>query len=367
MDNGIKLEYRVFRLLFHCNYFARRSIPLRNYLYPDTLDVTDIDVIGLRYNVDFSSTKILADCKSNVSGKAIDSKPANRILWLSGLKKFLDYDIAYLCKPHINRVMKDFALSNGIIPMDEGKLTELETKFNINDVWQGSYNIQKHSDIIEYYNRIKNNPNLNHLYWFLRIEFWALPCNLQIKRCMYYFENCFGDRDLAQHEKYLLGELYILSSISLLNICKDVYPYTRYERETWITNKMIEGLGTVDQQDKILSLIKQITEAKVEEITQQKVPIYVGGYSIPPPEYTIGLIEVVDRLLDKAEYSIEIPRFLDFFIYEYGINNSPLNRDYLSGLINENLDIIAKLAKNILRFVDPFAERRAMNKNLFDF
>jgi len=367
MDNGINLEYRVFRLLFHSNYFARRGIPLRNCFYPNTIDVTDIDVIGLRYNIDFSETKILADCKSNVSGKSTDAKPANRILWLSGLKKFLDYDIAYLCKPRFNKGMKDFALNNEIIPIDEAKLSELETKFDIKNVWQGSYNINRHSEMIDYYTKIKNNSDLNHLYWFLRIEFWTLPCNLQIKRCMHFVESCFGDRDLPQYEKYLLGELYILSSIALINICRDVYPYDQYERELWITNRMIEGLGTIDQQDKILSLIKNITETKIEEVTQQKVPIYIDGYRIPPPDYTEDLIKIIDRLLDKAEYSVEIPRFLDFFIYEYILNNSNVNKEYLSTLVNKDLNLVAKLAKNILRFVDPLAENRAMNKKIFDF
>jgi hypothetical protein len=367
MDNGILAEYRIVRLIIHSNYFARRSIPLRNYLYPDRLDITDIDVLGIRYNIDFTTTKIMVDCKSGLSGRSSDSKPANRILWLSGLKNFLNYDLAYFYKPNINPVMKDFALRNEVVPIDETKLNELEARMGLVDVWQGSYNLKMDNVMMEYYNSIKNIANLKNLYWFLRIEFWTLPCNLQLKRCMNYIERLFNEIHLSKYERYLLIELYILTTVALLNICRDTYPYTNYERELWITNKMIEGLGTIDQQGKILSLMKMICETKIEEVTGQKVPICIDGYRNQPPDYTEDLISLIGRLMDKAEYSVELPRFLDFFMFEYVFFDKDINKLYLNSFFNRDLDILAKLAKNIIKFLDPLSESREMNRKLFDY
>ena len=340
---------------------------MRNYFYPDGLDITDIDVLGIRYNVDFSTTKIMADCKSGLSGRSSDNKPANRILWLSGLKKFLDFDLAYFYKPNINHVMKDFALKNGVIPIDGVKLTELETKMGIASVWQGSYDINMHGIILDNYQHIRNISNLKNLYWFLRIEFWTLSCNLQIKRCMNYIERFFNKDSLSEYEKYLLIELYVLSTVALLNICRDAYPYTEAERELWITNKMVEGLGTIEQQGKILLLMKQICETKIEEVTGQKVPIYIDGYRNQPPDYTEDLIRLIGRLMDKAEYSIELARFMDFFMYNYILEDKEVNKLYLKILFTKDLDLIAKLAKNIIRFVDPLSGSREMNKKLIEY
>lgn len=369
MEKGIIAEYRIARLVFHNNYFARRSIPLRNYFYPDALDITDIDVLGIRYNMDFTATKIVADCKSGLSSRSSDNKPANRILWVSGLKKFLNCDIAYFYKPNINQIMKDFALKNEVIPIDDTKLDELERKTGIKDVWHGSYDINIYDIISRYYMQIKKIKDLKNLYWFLRIEFWTLPCNLQIKRCINYIERFFKKHNLTKYEEYLLIELYILSSVALLNICKDTYPYTDHERELWIVNKMIEGVGTIDQQEKILLLMKEICETKIKEVTSQNVPIYIDGYRSQPPDYTEDLIRLIDRINDKAEYSIEIPRFLDFYMYEYILSGKDQDQDsqFLNWQFTNDLNIVAKLAKNIVRFLDPLSESREMNKRFFEF
>jgi hypothetical protein len=368
MDEGTQLEYRIDRLFFHNNYFSRRSIPLKNYFYPDDIDITDIDVLGIRYSVDFSMNRIIADCKSNISLKSRDAKPANRILWLSGLKNFLNCDLAYFCKPEIKKVMKDFALKNEIVPIDYKKLEELEDKFNIKDVWEGSYDTSNYSKLVSHYNNIKISKDLSQVYWFLRMEFWVSPSNLQIKRCVNYASSSFKDKEITMpYEKYLLGESYILSSLALLNICKDTYPYTQSEREMWITNKMIEGIGTIEQQEKFLKLMRSYTQAKVEELTQQKVSITREEFKMIPPDYTKDLIELVNRFIDKAEYSIEVPRFLDFFIYEYILNSKEIDNDRLSSLFKTDVDIVAKLSKNLIKFVDPLAQERKMNTKLLEY
>ena len=368
MDEGILLEYRINRLFFHNNYFSRRGIPLKNYFYPESVDITDIDVYGIRYDIDFSKSKILADCKSNISTTSRDAKPANRILWTSGLKKFLNCNIAYFCKSRIGERMKDFALKNDVIPIDYIKLEELEDRFDIKDKWQGSYDKSNYQKIKSYYKDIKKSAKLNKLYWFLRLEFWTLPSNLQIKKCINHLYDCFKERNITSgHKTYLLCELYCLSSISLLNLCGDTYPYTKSERNRWITTKMIEGIGTIEQQDNILKIIKAYTEAKVEELTHQKTIIDFEDFKISPPEYTSDLLELINRFVDKPIYSTKIPRFIDFFVYEYVLKKKEIEKDVLNKLFQVDIDILAKLSKNLIRFIDPLASERNINEKLLAF
>jgi len=369
MDEGILLEYRIARLFFHNNYFSRRGIPLISYSFSEeSADITDIDVLGIRYNVDFSVNKIFADCKSNISPKAKEAKPVNRILWTSGLKKFLNYDIAYFCKPKINEKIKDFALKNGVIPLDYIKLEELEDRFDLNDRWQGSYDKANYQKINSYYVNIKKDSNLYKLYFFLRYLFWRVPPNHQIKRCMNLLDENFKDSQISSKYKiYLLCELYSLSAISVLNLCKETYPYTKTERDSWITNKMIEGIGSIKQQENLLRVIKSYAQAKVEELTQQKILIDFDEFKIPAPEYTGDLIDLLDRFVSKPEYSIEVPRFIDFFVYEYIMKNEEVDTEELKSLFKIDIDMLAKLSKNLIRFVDPLADERNVNEKILTY
>jgi hypothetical protein len=369
MDGGILLEYRIARLLFHNNYFSRRGIPLITYSYSEkSNDITDIDVLGIRYNVDFSVNRIFADCKSNISPKSKEAKPASRIFWITGLKKFLNYDIAYFCKPKINERMKDFALKNGIVPIDYKKLEELEDRFDLKDRWQGSYDKSNYQKINSYYNNIKKDPNLYKLYFFLRYVFWRLPPNRQIKRCINLLDENFKEIQISPKYKiYLLCELYSLSAIAVLNLCRETYSYTKTERDSWITNKMIEGIGSIKQQETLLKVIKSYAQAKVEELTQQQILIDLDEFKIPAPEYTHDLIDLLDRFVSKPEYSIEVPRFIDFFVYEYIMKNEEVNTEELKSLFKTDINMLAKLSKNLIRFVDPLADKRTVNEKILTY
>lgn len=368
MNEGALLEYRLSRLFFYNNYFTRRSLPLKNYFYPESVDITDIDVLGIKYDIDFSKKKIFADCKSNVFTSNKDAKPANRILWSSGLKNFLKCDYAYFCKPRIGERMKDFALKNDVVPIDYIKLDELEERFEITDKWQGSFDKSKYEEQKAYYKDIKKNTRLNKLYWYLRLEFWTLPAHFQVKKCINHLYDCFKERNItANYKKYLLCELYCLSSIAIINLCSNTYPYTKSERERWIITKMTEGIGTIEQQENLLRTIKAYTQAKVEELSDQKTIIDFDDLKISPPDYTKNLIELVERYVNKPSYSTNVPRFLDYFLYEYVLDNKMPNHDDLKKLFSVDLDMLAKLSKNIIRFIDPLADERMINSKLLNF
>lgn len=369
MDEGTLLEYRVARLLFHMGYFTRSRLPLKSYFYPDHVDITDIDVYAIKFNNDFNENIILADCKSGTSSKQKDSKPSNRVLWLSGLIKFLSASRGYFIKPQISDKMKDFALKNGITPLDYARLKELETQFNLMEDWRGSYSIENFKEEIDFYNEIKNkNGDMNQLYWFLRMGFWTLPSNIQIKQIMdrvqYLNIKCSFK---APHEVWLLGESTILLSIALLRFCQELFPLTEQQRNNRINVKMIEGLGTIEQQEKTLYLTHVYAASLVEQYTGKKTIIKEDEVKIPPPEYTPNLIDICSRILNEPEISIHIPRFLDFFIYEYIVSNKDLNREELELMFPVDLDILAKLSKNILRCINPDIADIGMYGKLIDF
>lgn len=367
IEEGIYLEYRTIRLFNEMGYFSRRSIPLKHYFYPESIDITDIDAYGIRWNYDFSNDIIIAQCKSGRS--KTERKSGNPILWLSGLKQLLQADRAYLIKSIISSKLLDFAINNGIIPIDVVRLNELEEQLNLSD-WKSSYDITNYKRKIDYYKKIKTRSNyVQDHYWFLVSDYWGVKTNLQIKRIINYVEKLLQNLTSIEHN-WLLIESVILFSVSLINFCHEVSPYKKEDRENYIKISMIEGIGNIEDQEKILKITKSLISAYIKEYTGESVQYNSDDVKIPPPEYTDKLIELLTRLVDKPKLSIKIPHFLDYYLYESQINGKDVEKLELEkkySCTSIELDILVKLSKNIIRFLDANADQRDIFKKLMAF
>jgi len=369
MDDGDILEYRLAKYFFHKGYVTRQSLPLKSYFYPEIFDITDIDVYAIKFDNDFSENVIIADCKSGTSPRSKDSKPLNRLFWLRGLMTFLDVNRGYFIKPRISEKIKKFASDLNIVPLDYEWLNETEARLNLINDNRGSYAIQNSDRRILFYQKIKGHPDkIEFYYWFLKLKFWTIPSNIQIKEIIrghhILMRKCSFKND---YEIWLLGESAILVSIALLRFCSELYPLSEKERERWIEIKMIEGIGSIEQQNKILDLMKSFAQEKVYETCKKRIQITEQELTITSPDYTPQLTELVSRLLAQPEISIQIPRFLDFFIYEYIINDKEVNVAELQQLFPSNLELIAKQSKNIIKFLDQDIKSKEKFNKLMNF
>ena len=85
---GTGFEYDVCQLFTEQNYFTRRSIPIRSTI---NQDITDVDVLGIKYTYPFEKKVIICDCKNKVK-----PKPFERIFWTKGLGEYVGVDDEYI-------------------------------------------------------------------------------------------------------------------------------------------------------------------------------------------------------------------------------------------------------------------------------
>lgn len=369
MDEGDSLEYRIGRYFFHKGFVTRQSIPLKTFFYPELYDITDIDVFAIKFDNDFNEKIIIADCKSGTSPKSKESKPVNRIFWLRGLMTFLNVNQGYFIKPRIPERIKKFALDLKIIPLDYEWLNETESRMSLTNDNRGSYSITNIDQLSSFYQKIRIHPDrIEFFYWFLRFKFWTLPSNIQIKEIMrghsILMKKCSFKND---YDIWMLGESTILLSIGLLKFCSELYPLSEKERERRIELRMIEGIGTIEQQNKILDLMRVFAQEKVFETCKKRIQISEKELTIEPPVYTRQLIELVSRLLEQPDVSIQTPRFLDFFIYEYILHEKEVNLAEIQQIFPQNLDLIVKQSKNIIKFLEPDIKNNEKFSKLMDF
>ncbi len=369
-DEAIELEIRTVRLLFHLGYFSRQRVALKSYFHPERVDVTDIDAYGIKWDIDFSPRIVVSQCRTGHAKS--QEKPANSILWLRGLKELMKASDAYLVMPSIPQRLKTFAHTNGLVPLDYPRLEELEKQLGISQGF-GSFDSNAFQRRVDVWNEISKDPSrqFSSIYWFLVSDFWSMPNNIRIKRCIAYYEQLvkYGHLDRFPIQ-WLIFETVILFSVALLNFCHEVFAMSSQDRKKYVEVKMIEGLGTVEDEDKVLQYANALAASIVEEKTGQKVKLETSGMKMLAPSYTPMLIEIVERVVDKSELSINIPRLLDAFLYEFVLIKKTVDRNLLLKLFAmdaEKLELLVKLTKNTVRFLDREADSRPIFALLLTF
>lgn len=126
-DLVLKLRFK--RILFLMGYYSPLEVELSHY--QDTkgkakrTTLTDLDVLGIRYDSLLVPHKIVADCKS---GKHVSD--SNRLFWLRGVADYFGADVGYYIRPKIDRHARAMAPKLGLRVLDERDLLELETNLN---------------------------------------------------------------------------------------------------------------------------------------------------------------------------------------------------------------------------------------------
>src|SRR6185437_4836442 len=120
-DQGAALERRVARVEFAQGALARLRVPVRVDAEPGRDVLTDLDVLAIDIDLRLRITRSILECKSG-QGQA---KEPDKLLWLSGLTKFVGADRATLVRQTASQRGRDVAASLGLQVLD---LPQLEAR-----------------------------------------------------------------------------------------------------------------------------------------------------------------------------------------------------------------------------------------------
>lgn len=125
VDKDLSYKLRFRRILFLQGYWSPIEVELSQYenigISLKRRSLTDLDVLGIKYDSLFTPFRIVGDCKS---GKKISD--ANRLFWLKGIKNYFGADQAYFIHPIINNHTRGIAPKLGLRVLDERSLSGLE-------------------------------------------------------------------------------------------------------------------------------------------------------------------------------------------------------------------------------------------------
>ena len=170
------------RFLWSTGHFVRRNVLLVRYEFGKKTpqQYTDIDVLGIKFDVDLNPYITICDCKS---GRA--STP-NRIFWLSGVMKYFGANRGFFVRPEImGSKYIEFANKLEILPLSINQISDLEESHKVDAKhYFGSFssdNIKSEKGIFKKLRALESQ-----VYDYIHIGYWADPVSQQIVSLMSY-------------------------------------------------------------------------------------------------------------------------------------------------------------------------------------
>jgi hypothetical protein len=356
IEEGITYEYRLMRLYFYMGYFTRRGVTVRPLFGPGNIKITDVDVLGLRFLIGFRPYLTIGECKSGDNVGTID-----RFLWIRGLNQHLHADETFVAKKKFSRQTNEFARRWGILALDAERVAELEDAWvPQSELWLGSHDYhhfyERHKQV--YNDIIKKDARLKSAFLFARSEFWYTENTIRLKRAITHIDDLAQDlvgdwarNNTAYSQRWLILELIVLLSISVLHLCHQCYSLSKLARRGYVAQLLAAGLLPIDELRKLRQAAQQYAYQKVKELAGQEALFPAEASDVPPPDYTAALLDILERLLARETQALQVPRLLDLITYEVALKSGQVTSEILSPLFHGDVEMTLKLAKNILYFL----------------
>lgn len=349
-DLPLKLQFR--RILFAQGFWTPLEVELSNFEASGTglkrRSLTDLDVLGIKFDGLFNRTCAVGDCKS---GKNVSD--ANRLFWLSGVRHYFGADLAYYLRPKVDTHVSAIAPRMGLCALPSSQLNGLEVKL---DVAKWSAALGSDDD----YNAVQD-------LWGIEVAKGAKPSEVQMrKKAVYSFLSySYWYIDKFRTLMQLVGSFGAVADILDPNDPKDVLlAFSGAER---FALSLLEVAYDVHShgQDNIPSQSKQylyggvLGKREKERVFHLMNKLGITGDQLDPP-WLENTIELLGRLISNPVGASDILRHLSGFYYSYSVRKEVAMPSL--GVGGPNTEAIV-LAKDV---AFQFARATGMRESLFD-
>ena len=344
-SESYEMMMRTARVIWNMGYFVRTEVPLSSYFMGlDTLDraeITDIDVLGLRWDEDFSLDSVVCECKTGFT-----TKPIDRTLWLAGVKSYFGARKAFLVCEKGNSIANAVGNKLGVNVLDPPLLERLERTYSIEaDDWFGSISDDYYSTR-ERILKDKNLPLASEIK-YIRWGYWIEPPFSQLKRTLWVGKQLADSKMTKKASMWLSFELFILFASSLVSFSAGIYNSRLVDMNPNLSAGLFGGHLSLNERQSIVDSLYRFMNQYLKKY-DDSLPF--KKLRTLEPEYYQDLADLMDRILRSNEHRL-VPRFADFVAFEWLIEEEPLDADILKNRFHgTNTDLLVKLTKNILDF-----------------
>ncbi|CAM3574707.1 hypothetical protein DEFR109230_03610 [Deinococcus frigens] len=276
----------------------------------DNSDATDVDVVAVNFTPTDAEERVIVDCKDRER-----PKPYERILWVSGLKKYASANRAVFSAPRIPLHAREFAMRGGVEILDSPTIDErIESKKYIDY----GYGAASHSLTVELERKWSSvrsqNRELKSSYTdMLSTVIHGNPVT-NLNRIISYAISVYNikpsNSDIAWLKRHICLEGASLFALMLARIASETRILRSTDREDNIRKKLTYG---------------EINPNVIERIFRIAG---LGDDPIAAPDYSTNIIEIINEYTGSSTMNL-VPFNTDLYIFGHcllktgGISEDP--------------------------------------------
>ena len=344
LDKDTPYKLRVRQILWAQGYHCPLEVDLSHFEYDGSRrelrreSWTDIDVLGIRFDPDLRSFRVIADCKSSK-----ESEP-NRLFWIKGVMDFFGAHEGIFVKKIVHPHARALAPRLNIRVLDEDGLQTLEKGIPSETAFYAIGDIAIHGRTQALWG-INVNPghkptkvelNLKRLYHYLQYLYWMIDeyRNVQtlIERFASVASELKGSDIRAKYlafiglQRLVLAILRMAGSIMAQGIT-DILAQSRAY--------LFGGPFLLSEREKIVELVNSLSSQKDPELPS----------IILDPPYFAELAEIVNRIIINSWQSRKMLQVLDVVIFDHLLGSKlPLDMVLGSGYSVDSVVLVKRIA-----------------------
>lgn len=354
-DKDAELKLRVARYLWSLGYVCPTEVAMsgREITQGEAkrYDLTDLDVVGLKFDNDLSWHIVIGDCKTGARTSAV-----NRLLWLRGIMDLFGAQRGYLAMLSIGRESREVALRLGVSLLDSANLQRYESDKGLSKDGLKLFTIENYDrkrtlwglSLPKNHKPTEDEERLLRLYQFLSYRYWFQDEYLNVQHTVTAFSDAAAALARSHDELRARVAAYrglTLFSISVLKMCGSVIATKSDEIHNEVRRYIFGGASNAIERNRLMKLLGAIS----------KTPVSLE------PAYYEALLELANRLITFSQYAKSIPRYTELALSETIVGRRPESLETLLGPEFE-VDVL-KLAKDVAEF---FCSASGLDKRYFE-
>jgi len=297
MSNANKdsnLKFMCKALFNQMGFLTYCEVDLRSKSYIQsfkTHDISDIDVLGIKFFEDLSIIKIGSECKSG------DKKALEELYKLIGVLQYYELHKGYLIKSKIHQNARQVAFKNDVKCLTEPEIRTLLLGMDIDVDKLLKVETAKYFKLSNAVKRCKKVDE--KLANYLKYEYWNKKYWKNIQNILHILEKntsaeLFTSENMSITDKYYNTYVVELLSISILELINDSMILSYSDIENSIINNLYGGSENLNERRQLFDLVSQVTG--------ENTPF---GYY-----WEEEFASLCNRYSTKTSHSCNIPAFL---------------------------------------------------------
>ena len=304
-DLGLKLKME--RALWAAGFYTRTNVRLASVVRakgaaePSAEDLTDVDVLGIKFAEDLTPRRVAVDCKS---GKQVS--PIGRTFWLAGVMKHLDADRGYVILARdIPEHQRGAAANLGVTLLQAPEISELESRYPAvpESLMVGTSVPYQYLEG----NLHQLSKNLARLVGYRDTMFWFFPPTRAIAEGINITRAAMDELDLKQRfHRALLLDMAALFALATITVASYVMRLGQAEIIDTLRNLFFGGAAGVARREAMIRRIRTL----LSQVSQQaELPLDDATFQLDPSYLTV-VAEAVVRIMASPVEGGQAPRYL---------------------------------------------------------